>query len=132
MSLFSRICFAVHGDDRGSLVALESCRDIPFEIKRLYYIFGTIPGTPRGFHAHRNLKQVFVCVSGACTILLDDGTVRESIRLTKPTEGILLEGVLWRELTGFTDDCVLLVLASEYYDELDYIRSYDEFRAIVM
>ena len=131
MSLVRRIAFKEHGDERGSLVALEGGLDMPFEIKRIYYIYGTTPGTPRGFHAHRRLKQLFVCVSGACTVTLDNGKSRESVRLDSPTEGILLEGTLWREMSDFSEDCVLLVLASERYDEADYIRNYDEFRNCV-
>lgn len=131
MSLVRQIDFTPHGDDRGSLVALEVGSDVPFDIERIYYIYGTTPGTPRGFHAHKRLKQVFICVSGACTIVLDDGLCRESFRLSSPENGLYLEGLVWREMVDFTDDCVLLVLASEHYSESDYIRDYDDFKKLV-
>lgn len=115
------------GDDRGSLVALEGEKTVPFTIKRVYYIFGTQEGVARGFHAHRNLKQVAVCVTGKCRIVLDDGKTREEAWLDSPTKGLLIGDLIWREMHDFSQDCVLLVLASEHYDENDYIRDYDEF-----
>lgn len=125
------ISFAQHGDNRGQLIALETLSDaVPFEIKRVYYIFDTTPGTVRGKHAHRDLKQVLICVSGACTIEceLPDGSTRQH-RLDWPDRGLLIEGLVWREMKEFSKDAVLLVLASEHYDEKDYIRDYDVFKA---
>ncbi|MBR7889315.1 WxcM-like domain-containing protein [Marinomonas sp. A79] len=127
MSLITLIDFPPLGDGRGSLVALESHQSIPFDIKRVYYIFGTQKGVSRGFHAHKQLKQVAVCVTGACRMVLDNGQQRESVWLDSATKGILIEDMVWREIHDFTDDCVLLVLASEHYDEADYIRDYEEF-----
>lgn len=121
-----------HGDERGKLIALEALTDlVPFEVKRVYYIFDTTPGTVRGKHAHRVLKQLLICVSGACTIECEmpDGTKTEH-RLDWPDRGLLIEGLAWRNMKEFSKDAVLLVLASELYDESDYIRSYDEFRRI--
>lgn len=115
------------GDDRGSLVALEAGKTVPFDIKRVYYIFGTQSGVARGFHAHKNLKQVAVCVTGKCRMILDDGVTREEAWLDSPIKGLLISDLVWREMHDFSEDCVLLVLASEHYDETDYIRSYDEF-----
>ncbi|MCC4288867.1 sugar 3,4-ketoisomerase [Vreelandella aquamarina] len=115
------------GDDRGSLVALESNKSVPFEIKRVYYIFNTKENVSRGFHAHRNLKQIAVCVTGSCRFVLDNGKNREEVVLDSSTKGLLIEDLVWREMHDFTPDCVLLVLASEYYDEADYIRNYDDF-----
>ena len=115
------------GDDRGSLVSLESNKSIPFDIKRVYYIFGTQQGVARGFHAHKQLKQVAVCVTGKCRMVLDSGETKTDIWLDSATKGILIEDMIWREMHDFSDDCVLLVLASEHYDEADYIRDYDEF-----
>lgn len=131
MSLIQWTHFPPLGDDRGSLVALEAERNVPFEIKRVYYIFGTQQGVARGFHAHRNLKQVAVCVTGKCRMVLDDGKTREEVWLDSPTQGLVINDLVWREMYDFTDDCVLLVLASEYYDETDYIRDYDEFAKVV-
>lgn len=116
------------GDERGSLVALEANETVPFEIKRVYYLFGTKNGVTRGLHAHLDLKQVLLCVTGSCKILLDDGVVRQSVLLDSPTKGLLVESLVWREMSEFSSDCVLLVLASHHYDETDYIRNYDDFK----
>ncbi len=121
------INFTAHGDSRGQLVAIEQLRDIPFEIKRIYYIYDTLPDVRRGFHAHKKLKQVLVCTSGKCKILLDDGREKKTVMLDKPTEGLLVTGCIWREMYDFSPGAVLMVLASEYYDEADYIRDYDTF-----
>ena len=124
------IAFSARGDSRGQLIALEAMsEEIPFEVKRVYYIFDTTPGTVRGKHAHKVLKQVLICVSGACTIECEmpDGT-RSSHRLDWPDRGLLIEGMVWRNMREFSKDAVLLVLASEHYDESDYIRDYATFR----
>ena len=127
MSLIKTINFQPLGDERGSLVALEGNKSVPFDIKRVYYIFGTKEGVSRGFHAHLNLKQVAVCVTGSCRFVLDNGKQREEVVLDKSTTGLLINDLTWREMYDFSPDCVLMVLASEYYDELDYIRDYDKF-----
>ena len=127
MSLIKTINFQPLGDERGSLVALEGSKSVPFDIKRVYYIFGTKEGVSRGFHAHRNLKQVAVCVTGSCRFVLDNGKQREEVVLDKSTIGLLINDLTWREMYDFSPDCVLMVLASEYYDESDYIRDYQEF-----
>ena len=121
-----------HGDERGKLIALEALTDlVPFEVKRVYYIFDTTPGTVRGNHAHKDLRQLLVCVSGACTIACEmpDGTKSEH-RLDWPDRGLLIEGLVWRQMKEFSKDAVLLVLASEHYDENDYIRDYSEFKRL--
>jgi len=127
VSLIKTINFQPLGDERGSLVALEGNKSVPFDIKRVYYIFGTKEGVSRGFHAHLNLKQVAVCVTGSCRFVLDNGKQREEVVLDKSTTGLLINDLTWREMYDFSPDCVLMVLASEYYDELDYIRDYDKF-----
>ena len=121
------ISFPVHGDHTGSLVALEKGEDFPFEIKRVYYIWGTEHNAIRGRHAHRNLEQVVVCTSGNCDFILDDGSRRETYHLDSPSTGLHIRNNVWREFTNFSTDCVVMVLASEHYNEADYIRSYDEF-----
>lgn len=131
MSLIKTIEFSPLGDERGSLVALEIEKAIPFEIKRVYYIFGTKAGVSRGFHAHRSLQQVAVCVTGKCRMVLDDGQRREDVWLDSPTKGLLIGDLVWREMHDFSPDCVLLVLASEFFNESDYIRSYDEFKRVL-
>lgn len=122
------IHFPVHGDERGALVALECEREIPFNVCRAYYIYGTKQGVPRGFHAHRMLKQVLIAVSGSVHIHCEYNSRKEEFFLDRPDTGLLLEGLVWREMHDFSEDCVLLVLASEHYCEEDYIRSYDLFK----
>jgi dTDP-4-dehydrorhamnose 3,5-epimerase-like enzyme len=131
MKLINIVCFPPLGDDRGSLVAMEVHKTVPFDVKRIYYIFGTQAGVSRGFHAHRALQQVAVCVMGKCRMVLDDGERREEVWLDAPTKGLLIADLVWREMHDFSPDCVLLVLASEHYNENDYIRSYDEFKQLV-
>ncbi len=131
MSLINIIDFPALGDERGSLVALESGQTIPFDIKRVYYLFGTQEGVARGFHAHYNLQQVAVCITGKCRMILDDGHRREETWLDSSTKGLVIGDLIWREMHDFSEDCVLLVLASERYDENDYIREYDEFLRVV-
>ncbi len=125
------IDFKILGDERGSLISLEEHKNIPFEIKRVYYIYGTKNGVQRGFHAHKHLKQIAVCVNGSCKFLLDNGKTRESICLDKPSKGLLIEDMIWREMYDFSDDCILMVLADEFYDERDYIRDYDKFLKVI-
>ncbi|NLV16851.1 MAG: WxcM-like domain-containing protein [Syntrophomonadaceae bacterium] len=111
----------------GSLTAIEGLRDIPFEIKRVYYIYAVAEGARRGFHAHHELRQVLICVHGSCKVLLDDGVTKAVVVLEDPGQGLYIGRMVWREMFDFSPDAVLLVLASDYYDEEDYIRSYDEF-----
>lgn len=131
MSLIKTVSFKPLGDERGALVALEGSKSVPFEIKRVYYIFGTQQGVSRGFHAHKNLKQVAICVTGSCRFSLDDGFQKSEIILDSPTTGLLIEDMVWREMHDFSPDCVLMVLANNYYDESDYIRSYETFKECV-
>ena len=127
MSLIKTIILNYLGDGRGSLIALEGNKNVPFDIKRVYCIFGTKEGVSRGFHAHRNLKQIAVCIRGSCRFVLDDGMKKEEVILDSATKGLLIEDLIWREMHDFSHDCVLMVLASEHYDESDYIRDYSEF-----
>ncbi|MBO6164896.1 MAG: WxcM-like domain-containing protein [Eubacterium sp.] len=119
--------FQRHGDDRGMLVALEEMKDIPFDIKRVYYMYDTIEGVRRGFHAHKCLQQILIPIHGTCKIHLDDGTETAEVVLDKPYEGLYISNDVWREMYDFSPDAVLMVLASEFYDEKDYIRDYDKF-----
>lgn len=130
-NLIEWIDFPALGDNRGSLVALESNETIPFDIKRVYYLFGTKKDVTRGLHAHIKLKQVILCVTGSCNILLDNGDVSESVILDCPTKGLLIDSLVWREMSDFTSDCVLLVIASEHYNESDYIRDYEKFKRVL-
>lgn len=127
----SLIDFKVLGDERGQLVALEGNKNIPFEIKRVYYLTGTKSGVPRGFHAHKELEQIAVCVSGSCRMIMDDGHCKEESWLDSPSKAIHIGKMIWHEMHDFSPDCVLLVLASEHYDESDYIRNYSDFIGLV-
>ncbi len=119
--------FQPHGDERGQLVALEEFKDIPFTIRRVYYMYDTEKGVVRGRHAHKSLEQILICIHGACKIRLDNGTEKKVVPLEKPYEGLYIPGSLWREMYDFSPDAVLLVLASQLYNEEDYIRDYDKF-----
>lgn len=119
--------FQPHGDERGQLVALEEFKDIPFTIKRVYYMYEKMEGVVRGHHAHKSLEQILICIHGSCKIRLDNGIEEKVVPLEKPYEGLYVANNMWREMFDFSSDAVLLVLASELYDETDYIRDYDEF-----
>ncbi|MCX8788945.1 sugar 3,4-ketoisomerase [Vibrio parahaemolyticus] len=127
MSNIPLISFQKMGDERGSLISLEQHKNIPFDIKRIYYIFDTQSGLARGFHAHYDLEQVAICMKGSVTFLIDDGTTKETVMLSSPDVGLHIKGLKWREMHDFSEDCVLMVVASELYDEADYIRDYDTF-----
>lgn len=131
MSLINLIEFKTLGDDRGSLISLEQNKNIPFEIKRIYYIFGTKENVSRGFHAHKNLQQVAVCVRGSCRFVMDNGTQKEEIILDSPDKGLVIDTMQWHEMHDFSEDCIIIVLANDYYDESDYIRNYENFRSFV-
>lgn len=123
--------FQPHGDERGQLIALEEYNDIPFRIKRVYYMYDTIKGVVRGHHAHKSLEQILVCIHGSCKIRLDDGKEKKVVYLEKPYEGLYVANNIWREMYDFSPDAVLMVLASEIYEEKDYIRDYEEFLKLV-
>lgn len=131
MSLITLIDLNSLGDERGELVVIENLKNIPFEIKRVYYVFNTELGVARGFHAHKKLKQIAICVSGSCKFIMDDGKNKESIILNTPKKGLLIDKMQWHEMHDFSENCVLLVLASDIYDESDYIRDYSDFVQMV-
>ena len=123
--------FQQHGDSRGQLVAIENLIDIPFEIKRVYYMYDTKEGVRRGKHAHKSLEQILICIHGSCKILLDNGKEKKIVSLERPYEGLYIANDMWREMYDFSSDAVLMVLASDYYNEEDYIRDYDDFLSSV-
>lgn len=126
--LYKLLNFKVRGDYNGKLVALEKGEEFPFEIKRVYYIWGTAPHITRGNHAHKHLEQVIVCTSGSCDFMLDNGRgEKETVHLDSPTQGLYIKSNIWRQFTNFSQDCVVMVLASEHYKEEDYIRNYEDF-----
>ena len=123
--------FKVLGDHRGQLVALEANRQIPFDVKRVFYIYGTQEGIPRGNHSHYKTKQFLVAVNGSCKVTLDNGKEKETFDLNKPNLGLFQDALIWGTMHDFSSDCVLMVLADEYYDASDYITDYDKFLEVI-
>tara|TARA_E500000178_G_C16857341_1_gene678011 strand:- start:69 stop:461 length:393 start_codon:yes stop_codon:yes gene_type:complete len=117
----------VFSDSRGKLVAIENYKDIPFSIKRVFFIFGTQPKLSRGNHAHLKTKQYLVAMNGSCKVTLDDGKSKKTYSLSSPHIGLLQEEMIWGEMHDFSDDCVLLVMADKNYDNKDYIHDYKFF-----
>lgn len=119
----------IEAEQCGRISFFEGLHDLPFEIKRIYYISGVPEGKMRGFHAHKTLQQLLFCPYGEIEIILDSGEDREHIILNRPDQGILLTSGLWREMLWKKSDSVLCVAASDFYDPEDYIRDYDRFLA---
>lgn len=113
--------------DEGFLSIAEANKNIPFNFKRVYYIYDVIDNAVRGKHAHKKTKQILFCVRGSIKIILDNGKEKEEIILDNPNQGLLLDTMMWHEMHDFTKETMLLVLASEYYEESDYIRNYETF-----
>lgn len=130
MTLASWIALQTIGDARGRLFVAETGRHIPFEVHRLYYLRDLKSDEPRGFHAHRAIQQVAVCVAGSCDMILDDGQRRETVRCDDPAKALFIGTMVWHEMWNFSPDCILLVFASAEYNEADYIRDYVEFAKI--
>lgn len=126
-SAFTKYFFPSYGDEFGKVVAVEGLKNIPFDIKRVYYMYDTTAGVVRGKHAHKDLEQVLICVNGSCKIAFEDGRDKKVFTLEKPEEGLYMPKNIWGEQFDFSEGAVLLVLASALYDESDYIRDYDEF-----
>lgn len=116
-----------HHHDKGNISVVENVKTIPFEIKRVYYLYDVPGGESRGGHAHRELRQLIVAASGSFDVTLDDGNVKRTFSLNRPYQGLLVVPGIWRELNNFSSGSVCLVLASMEYDEHDYIREYHEF-----
>lgn len=118
-------------DPRGNLTFIESEMDIDFDIKRIYYIYDVPSGEYRGAHAHRNLEQLMIALSGSFDVTIDDGKSRKVITLNNPAIGLYVTKMIWREMNNFSAGSVCLVLASDHYNESDYIRNYDEFLKMI-
>ncbi|EKR74246.1 sugar 3,4-ketoisomerase [Leptospira noguchii] len=120
-------------DDRdGNLIILEGMKDVPFEIKRIYYINNLENSVSiRGQHAHKEIEQVIFCVSGSFTLKLDDGKAKQEILMNRDNVGVLLGKMLWHTMENFSSGCILLVVASDYYREDDYIRNYSDFIKLI-
>lgn len=123
--------FKILGDHRGQLVALEANKQIPFDVKRVFYIYGTQEDVPRGNHSHYKTKQFLVAVNGSCKVTLDNGIIKETFDLNKPNLGLFQDALIWGSMHDFTSDCVLMVLSDEYYSADDYIINYDKFLEVV-
>lgn len=121
------IDFQTHGDDRGSLVVAEYNKELPFVVRRIYYIYGVSDGKRRGYHSHRKLQQIYIAIHGSVKVDLDDGVTKQMVELSSADKGLFIGHNIWREIYDFSPDAVLLVLASDEFSESDYIRSYDEF-----
>ncbi len=115
------------GDERGKLVVVEGAQDIPFDIQRVFYIYGSDSEVVRGQHANRNSEFVLINVSGSSKVRVDNGFEEEIIELNRPRMGLYLPTMLWKDMYDFSVDSVLLVLANTHYDGHEYIRDYDEF-----
>jgi dTDP-4-dehydrorhamnose 3,5-epimerase len=131
MSLIESIDLQHHVHPSGSLVVAQSELGVPFAIRRTYFVYGVPEDQLRGRHAHKTLTQLALCARGRCRFRLDDGHETAELLLDRPNLGIILRPMVWHEMFDFSDDCVLLVLASAHYDEGDYIRDYNEFKRAV-
>ena len=123
------INLSVHTDGRGNLTVVESNIDIPFEIKRVYYMHGIPDAQVRGAHAHKELEQLVIAVAGSFEIRLDNGKTVTTTVLDDPAKAVYVPRMYWRTLQNFSKDAVCLVLASTNYDEADYYRNYEEFKS---
>ena len=127
MKGYSIINFETHPDERGKLCSLSNNKEIPFEIKRIYYTWDMPKEAIRGGHAHKKLDEVMVCLSGSCDFVLDDGNEKITITLDSPNKGLYIKADLWRDFRNFSDNCVVILIASDYYDTNDYIRDYNKY-----
>jgi oxalate decarboxylase/phosphoglucose isomerase-like protein (cupin superfamily) len=116
-----------HSDRKGNISVVENLKDIPFAVKRIYYLYDVPGGESRGGHAHKNLEQLIIAASGSFTVTLDDGNTKRSFLLNRPYQGLYVKSGIWRELNDFSSGAVCLVLANNKYEESDYIRKYPEF-----
>ena len=132
MKGYKIIDFDVHPDDRGNLVALSANKEIPFEIKRIYYTWDMPKEAIRGGHAHRVLDEVMVCLHGSCDFVLDDGKEKVTVTLDRPDKGLYVEASLWRDFRNFSSDCVVILIASDYFYPEDHVKDYNEFLKLRM
>ena len=116
-----------HSDRKGNISVVQNGDTVPFDVKRVYYLYDVPGGESRGAHAHRELSQLIVAASGSFRVTLDDGNCKRSFLLNRPYQGLYVKTGLWRDLVDFSSGSVAMVLASEVYKQEDYIRDYDEF-----
>jgi hypothetical protein len=125
------IDFPIRPDNRGNLTFVESGRHLPFELKRVFYLYDVPSGVARAGHALDGIDQVLVALSGSFDVVLDDGTERETVTLNRPARGLFIPSLVWRELENFSSGAVCLVFASDFYSEDSYYRTYEQFQAAV-
>lgn len=131
MKKYKLLNFPQLGDERGHLVVVEGNKDIPFDIKRIFYIYGSDKDVVRGQHANKLSEFVLINISGRCNVFVDDGENQETVILDKPYQGIYLNKMVWKNMLNFSKDTILLVLSNEYYNSEEYIRDYEEFKKII-
>ncbi|HOJ64504.1 MAG TPA: FdtA/QdtA family cupin domain-containing protein [Spirochaetota bacterium] len=124
------ISFKSNTNENGSLIAIENNRDIPFEIKRIFYIYGAREGTIRGKHANKNSKMVIIAINGSCTIKTYYQNKEEIFRLNSKDQGLFTDRMVWKEMYDFSNDCVLLILTDSFYDPYEYITDFDYFKRL--
>lgn len=125
--MIKKIELPMKHDERGDLVFMESEHQIPFEIKRVFYLTNLEKDGKRGFHAHKATRQVLFCIKGSALIKFDDGANKSEILISEPNTGVIIENKVWHSMEEFSEDLTMLVIASEHYDEDDYLRDYQEF-----
>lgn len=119
------------GDDKGGLIPFERGMNVPFEVRRTFYIFNTRPGTSRGNHANRNSQFVLVVISGSCNVKIDNGIEQSVVTLNRPNQALWLDKMVWKEMYDFSYNAILLVLSNEKYDENEYIRDYEDYQVVL-
>ncbi|MHC1749544.1 MAG: FdtA/QdtA family cupin domain-containing protein [Cellulosilyticaceae bacterium] len=127
MTQYKWIDFPNLGDERGNLVVIQSDTQLPFAMKRIFYMYGSEKNVVRGQHANKKSEFVFVCLKGSCKVLIDTGNEKEIVTLDNPEQGLYLDKMVWKDMYEFTEDAVLLVLSNENYDANEYIRDYNDF-----
>ena len=115
------------GDRRGHISVVENNKEVPFEVKRIYYLYDVPSGEERGGHAHKDLEQLIIAVSGSFDVIVGDGETEKTFSLNRPNKGLYFTSGLWRKINNFSSGAICLVLASHKYDEKDYIRNYKDF-----
>lgn len=119
------------GDERGSLIPLEGGNNVPFEVRRAFYIYDTKPSTPRGAHANKQSEFLLVVISGSCKVLIDDGKNKEIVELNRPNQALYLDKMIWKEMYDFSYNAIMLVLSNCKYDDSEYIRNYDDYIKLI-